>query len=100
MWSYHSGVIAGGYHMGCDECIRLQEEETDAWQSLQNQRTMNRQISLHGKEAKHVEQRLTRAYNLASAKIRLHKGKVHQNEGHTVSIEDVNIIIRDGCTRP
>ena len=86
--------------MACDECRKLQQEEKQAWQSLQGQRAMHRQMSLHVKEAKKVEQILTQAYDLARAKIRLHKGEVHQDEGHKVSIEDLNIIIRDGRTRP
>jgi len=57
-------------------------------------------MSLHVKEAKKVEQILTQAYDLARAKIRLHEGMAHQDEGRTVRIEDVNIIIRDGRTRP
>lgn len=86
--------------MPCDECQNLQEEEADAWRSLQEQRTVNRQSKLDGKQAKEVEEGLERAYNLACAKNRLHKGKSHQDEGHTVSIGDLNIVARGGRTRP
>ena len=86
--------------MACDECRRLHEEETHAWQSLQNHRAMNVQMSRGGRETKKVDRRLTQAYDLACANSRLHKGKDHRNEGHTINIEDLNTFIRDGRTRP
>jgi hypothetical protein len=61
---------------------------------------MNQQMSLHGKQAKKDEQISIQAYNLACAKTRLHKGKVHPEEGHKVSRADEDIIIRNGRTRP
>lgn len=86
--------------MACDECKKLQEEEGHAWESLQQQRTMNRQMGFHGKQANQVEQGLEHAYNLARASSRLHKGSLHQDEGHKAGIDDLNTIIRKGRTRP
>jgi hypothetical protein len=86
--------------MACDECSRLQQEETDALQSVQSHRTMNLQMGLDGKEDKKVEQRLREVYDLACAKNRLHKGNVHKDEGHRVSLEDLNVVLRQGRTSP
>jgi hypothetical protein len=92
--------LKGPNHMPCDECERLQQEEVSNLRSLQEQRYINRQSGLRGKQAKELEQGLERAYSLARAKTRLHKGTCHKDESHKVTIEDLNIFVRNGRTRP
>lgn len=86
--------------MQCDECEKLQKAEASALRSFQEQRSVNRQMGLRGKSAKESERALEQAYNLARAKTRLHKGKCHQDEGSKVTIQDLDILVRDGRTKP
>lgn len=86
--------------MPCHECEKLHEEESRSWGSLQEQRYINRQFGYRGKAVKEGERALERAYNLARAKTRLHKGECHKDEGYEVTIEDLNILIRNGRMEP
>ena len=54
----------------------------------------------HRKSAKEEIKRLERAYTLACAESRLHKGKCHAEEGYKVTIEDIHIKLREGRTSP
>ena len=53
-----------------------------------------------GKAAKEEETRLQRACMLAGAEARVHKGQCHPEEGYKVTIEDINIKMREGRTCP
>jgi hypothetical protein len=85
--------------MPCDECEKLQKAEAYALRSLQELRYINRQWGNRGKAAKQGEQDLERAYKMARAKTRLYNGECHQDEGHKVTIEGIEIVFRDGPTK-
>jgi hypothetical protein len=87
--------------MPCDECKKLHDAETNALRSLQEQHYINSQWRINSrKSAKEEIKRLERAYTLACAESRLHKGKCHPEEGYKVTIEDIHIKLREGRTSP
>lgn len=86
--------------MPCEECERLQREEAYALRSLQEQRYINRQSGNRGKAAKQGEQDCEQGYERARAKMRVPKGECHQDEGYKVTLEDLEILVRNGRTKP
>jgi hypothetical protein len=62
---------------------------------------MNRQLSMSTTKAGKSEvQRLLNAHNLAKARLRIHMGNAHPEGGYKVTKEDLDIVVREGRTKP
>lgn len=87
--------------MNCADCERLAEQESHSWRSYLEQQQVNRIMGASKtKDAKSGERELLNAHNLAKAERRIHLASAHAEQGHKATIEDINIIIRKGRTRP
>jgi hypothetical protein len=87
--------------MDCPECDRLRANISHRLRSYQEQQYVNRTMGLsRTKGAKSGEQGLKDAYVLAGTELKFHLAKEHADEEHTVTMEDMNIIVRKGRTKP
>jgi hypothetical protein len=76
--------------MTCDECNRLHAEAASSWKVYLAAKHLNRgqQPEQHLMQ----QENLLRAYRLAAARQRVHRGKLHPEDGHVVRIEDLQLV--------
>jgi hypothetical protein len=73
--------------MACEECKRLHDEATGWWRAYLTQK--NSGEAHNPGDAKLDE--LLRVYKLTAARERVHRGKIHAQDGYVVSFDDLEL---------
>jgi hypothetical protein len=82
--------------MDCNECNRLHTEAAFSWQTYRGRKRLNQSARSPSDADLKQQEDLLRAYGLAAARQRVHRGRVHPEHGCTVRFEDLRLVAGNG----